>query len=59
MIGRRGNGGGNVNDGVENEIGGGVWNVERNGVICPLRRSGCDVEKSGVVFPPCRNGYGV
>lgn len=59
MIGRKGNDEGNANDGVENEIGGGVWSVERSGAICPLRLSGCDVEKNGVIVPPCRNGYGV
>lgn len=58
-IGKKGNDGGNVNDGVGNGIGGGVWSVERNGVIWRLRRSGYDVERSDVTFLPCRNGYGV
>ena len=45
---------GNVNDGVVNEIGGSVWNVEKNGVMCPLchpHRNGGGVEKNGGTCP--------
>jgi len=49
----------NVSDGVANGIGGCVWNVEKNGVICPPpRRNGGGVGKNGGVCPPHRVGVG-
>jgi hypothetical protein len=55
MVGWKGDLEGNVSDGVVNEIGKSVWNVEKNGVICPLcplpHRNGGAVEKNGGTCP--------
>lgn len=62
MIGWKGKGEGNVNDGVVNGTGVSVWSVEKSGVISPShRQNGDGVEKCGAVCPHRRrqNGGGV
>ena len=55
MVGWKGNYEGNVSDGVVSEICESVWNVEKNGVICPLyplpHRNGGGVEENGGTCP--------
>jgi hypothetical protein len=54
MVGRKGDLEGNVSDGVVNETGESVWNVEKNGVIChlcPLPHRNGGVGKNGGICP--------